>query len=254
MSKYPKSILLIWIWLFSNPIFLQEIEEQNQDKVLSAQEVIQNVKNDNAEATNLNDVQVIDFIYEELIKNDTSMYYNIAYWYLELKEYDKSLAVYKVLENNNKDLSLGAAAYNMACIYSIKIDLNKSTYYIEKAFQSNYGLYDDEYNWLFQDPDLINLRASKGFKDLTDFYFSKKDLKVVALWRKTVDKNEKSDNKRSKRQAKKLAKTFIKIVEKERKTNFVSNVLVELAISSAARLYSEAGDERNYLKYKSISF
>jgi len=188
---------------------------------------------------NLSDVEIIDSIYEK-VKNDTIWYSEIAISYMAIGEYDKPLKIYHILEHNN--IYVEGQWYNMACLYSLKNDINKSAYYLEKRLQILDGFLSiDNYKWLFKDVDLNNLRRSNTFKQLREFYLSRKDQKAANFLYDTIDEEVNYRKERSSRFLNKTAKRYLKAAELERKSNYVNEFLVEYALSSASALFLEDG-------------
>ncbi len=249
-----KKRLLLFFFLFSNILIAQSDRNQLvRNQVLS---IIQNARKPYHPDYNINkdlsDVEIIDSIYEKVI-NDTAWYNEIAISYMAIGEYDKSLKIFHILADNN--IHASNKWYNMACIYSLRNDINKSAYYFEKALQlSDDGLLSkQEYNWLFKDNDLINLRRSSSFKQLKEFYLSRKDQKAANLLYSTLEDEFNYKGDRSSRFLNKIAKKYLKVVGLEKKSNYVNKYTVEFALSSASALYLEDGNtEKSELIYKEL--
>jgi tetratricopeptide (TPR) repeat protein len=79
---------------------------------------------------------------------------------VELKRYDEAEKEYRgVMKTNPKEAN---ANYNLACLYSIKRDLENSIKYLKKVIQL-----DDEYKEKAkEDNDFINIRDTKEFKEI----------------------------------------------------------------------------------------
>ena len=80
--------------------------------------------------------------------------------YLTEGKYDRAEGEYrKALKTAPKN---SVAAYNMACVYSLRKDLEASMDWIEKSIE--YGF--DDFKWMKEDPDLENLQDLPRFKEI----------------------------------------------------------------------------------------
>jgi tetratricopeptide (TPR) repeat protein len=80
--------------------------------------------------------------------------------YLTEGKYDKAETEYrKALRIAPRN---SVAAYNMACAYSLKKDLDNALDWLEKCVQ--YGF--DDFKWMREDPDLKNLHEMPRFKEI----------------------------------------------------------------------------------------
>ena len=69
------------------------------------------------------------------------------------KEYEKAL---KVDEKNN------VAAYNMACVYSLKKEIDLAIVWLEKSICFGFN----DFKWMKEDPDLNNLHGNPGYETI----------------------------------------------------------------------------------------
>ena len=102
----------------------------------------------------------IEFL-EKLLQKDPN-YVDVLY--TKKKQYQKALEIDLKLADLKPDDPI--VFYNLACDYSL---LNKKTLglkALEKAFKLGY----DDINYIFQDPDMKNLRESKRFQQVVNKY------------------------------------------------------------------------------------
>ncbi|OQX82626.1 MAG: hypothetical protein B6D53_04100 [Candidatus Omnitrophica bacterium 4484_49] len=108
----------------------------------------------------------IEFL-EKLLQKDPNyvdVLYILGELYTKKKQYQKALEIDLKLADLKPDDPI--VFYNLACDYSL---LNKKTLglkALEKAFKLGY----DDINYIFQDPDMKNLRESKRFQQVVNKY------------------------------------------------------------------------------------
>ena len=68
------------------------------------------------------------------------------------------------------------AYYDAACLYSLMNKRTAALEYLEKAFENGYN----NFNYVFRDPDLVNIRGEKEFKALIDKYVDQRSVAPAA--------------------------------------------------------------------------
>ncbi|MBI2194005.1 MAG: tetratricopeptide repeat protein [Planctomycetes bacterium] len=80
--------------------------------------------------------------------------------YLSEQEFEKAEREY--LKALKMDPRNSVAAYNMACVYSLKKDLDMAVHWLEKSVE--YGF--DDFKWMREDPDLNNLHEDTRYQEI----------------------------------------------------------------------------------------
>jgi len=111
-------------------------------------------------ATGSYDKAIDDYTIAIKLQPDFGIYNNRALAYYYKGEHEKALVDFiKTVELNPKD---SLSYYNIACLYSIKNNIEEACNWLNKAIEKGY----DNWNSIKQDKDLANIRNSPCYKQI----------------------------------------------------------------------------------------
>lgn len=170
--------------------------------------------------------------------NEIRILNKIAYFHLKLNSLVENLDdVYNaeayLLEALKIDANDSSINYNLACVYSLLNDIEKSFYYLEKSSKKSppfAAIYD---------LDLSNVRELPKFNLLMKSYFTDKELSAFQNYKKGLDYEGQEDNKN----AIKFHKKAIKLLKKSNYHSMLAEIHEGLAL-----IYFDLGKNSKYFK------
>jgi tetratricopeptide (TPR) repeat protein len=96
------------------------------------------------------------------------LFFDIGYEYQQMDEFDKAEQWYLRLINNFPDAdAVGNAHYNLACLYSIRNEIDKALHQLDLCVAKGFL----DFAWMEKDRDLDNVRSHPGYEELKQRVF-----------------------------------------------------------------------------------
>jgi len=159
----------------------------------------------------------------------------IGLFYLQRNQLDLSMRYLQMAIE--KDPKNNVHYYNLACLSAKKGNVTASLDYLEKSIETGW----DDYKWLMSDTDLENVRKDKRFEILENNYFSKNDLKALALFKKAEEYYEKDKQLLA-------AQYYEKAAKKEKKTIQIDSTFLKNRYANAGLSYALSGKHKKSIK------